>query len=631
MVDPPTSELRQLVADWLRLDHVCDDDASVLERTDRLYVKQNAATRDEVQQLVNDQDWSRLSTMFVPRISFGTAGLRSRMQAGTARMNDLVILQTSQGLAKYIEQHVSHAKERGIVIGFDHRQQSQLGLNSNRFAQLASNVFRKRGWKVYLFDRLTHTPLVPFTVAKLDAAAGVMVTASHNPAQDNGFKVYWGNAVQIVPPHDAGIAETILNSLEVDESLWQIEERNEWTGNQDMIDAYFNMVSGFVRDKSANARSDLVFTYTAMHGVGLPFAQNAFERFGFRPEQLNVVQEQATPDPSFPSVKFPNPEEKGALNLALQQADSVNSTIVLANDPDADRFCAAEKSNGSWRVFTGDQLGTVLGAWALEKARAEGKPVDRLAMCASTVSSKMLRAMAQQEGFVFRETLTGFKFLGNEALNLVEQGYDPIFEYEEAIGYAHGDLRDKDGVTALVNFCELATSLKTNDQTVSDYLESLFDKYGYFASSNSYFICRDPLKTNRIFNRLRFGLDETTILTDLSDRYRLRVPLKLGEYDVTYLRDLTVGYDSSNAPSFEPDLPIDRHAHMISFAVGDRGSGDGVQVTGTVRTSGTEPKIKFYLEGSGRDRAAVVTKLERVRQALGEEWLQWRENELEKP
>ncbi|KAK4057257.1 hypothetical protein OIO90_001754 [Microbotryomycetes sp. JL221] len=588
------------------------------------------------------RDWHSLAPLFVPRISFGTAGLRAAMRPGYAQMNDVVVLQTSQGLAAYIERHVDDAKQRGVVIGHDHRAAAN-GLRSDMFAKLVRNVFANRGWNVYMFDQLVHTPMVPFAVAKLNAAAGVMITASHNPAQDNGYKacrhlktqVYWGNAVQIVPPHDAGIAQAILQSLEIDESLWNTSNNaTQWQGTQAMIDAYFEMVSLMAQNKLANSQSDLKVTYTAMHGVGLPFAQRAFETFGFRPEQFLVVEEQAKPDPTFSTVKFPNPEEKGALDFALAHADKHGSTLVVANDPDADRFNCAEKTEAKgWQIFTGDQIGAMLGARALQKYKSAGKDTKRLAMCASTVSSKMLQAMAQQEGFVFRETLTGFKFLGNEALKLVEQGYETIFEYEEAIGYAHGELRDKDGVTALANFCEMAGDLKAQGQTVSHYLDSLYAKYGFFASSNSYFICRDPKITNRIFNKLRFdSSSDLQILSNLKDyEYRLRLPIQLGGYDVTYIRDLTVGYDSSNGPTFEPDLPVDKHAHMISFAVGDRDQGDGVQVTGTIRTSGTEPKIKFYLEGSGHNRQAVFDKLAHIRQALGNEWLRWQENQLEKP
>lgn len=307
--------------------------------------------------------------------------------------------------------------------------------------------------------------------------------------------------------------------------------------------------------------------------------------------------------------------------LALQHADTVGSTLVVANDPDADRFCAAEKVDGQWKVFTGDQLGTLFGAAVLEKYKASGRPMDKLAMCASTVSSKMLRAIALREGFQFHETLTGFKYLGNQAQVLSDAGFACPFQYEEAIGFALSEeVRDKDGVSALVVFCELATRLAHEGQTISGYLDALYDKYGYFETSNSYVISRDKRVTDRIFHKLRHG-DQDPAAVAKDPKERLSLPKTLAGHEVTYLRDLTVGFDSST-PDKEPLMAVDPNSHMISFAVGSTGSGDGVEVTGTVRTSGTEPKIKWYCEGSGQDRVAVREKLDRVVAALVVEWLQ---------
>ncbi|ORY87393.1 hypothetical protein BCR35DRAFT_320944 [Leucosporidium creatinivorum] len=600
-------QLDQAAAEWLRLD-------------------QNPTTRSEIEGLVSSKDYNELSARFSTRIAFGTAGLRAKMAAGTAYMNDLVVIQATQGLVRYAAEHVEGAKERGIVIGYDHRAVE--GMSSERFAQLAGNVARQEGWRVYAFEGLVHTPMVPFATTKLNAALGLMITASHNPAADNGYKVYWSNSVQIIPPHDDGIAARISQSLDVARSVWDLSSTAPaWDGTEDMKRQYLEMAASLATRREDNAASNLVFTYTAMHGVGLPFATAAFESFGSRKESFSVVQEQAQPDPRFPTVRFPNPEEKGALDLAIAHADRAGSIIVLANDPDADRFCAAEKVEGTWKVFTGDQLGTLLGAWVLAKYKESGAPIEKLAMCASTVSSKMLRTVAKKEGFVFRDTLTGFKYLGNEVLKLAEEGYAPLFAYEEAIGYLHGEVvRDKDGVTALVSFCEMAVALKKEGKTISAHLDSLYDRYGFFTTSNSYFICRDPAKTDKIFTTLRFGDTPSSS----HSRDSLKLPTTLAGFPITYLRDLTVGFDSSNPPSFEPNLPIDPKTHMISFAVGSTVSGDGVEVTGTVRTSGTEPKIKFYLEGSGADRRLVESKLAQVREALGTEWLRWEEFGLER-
>ncbi|CEQ40857.1 SPOSA6832_02532, partial [Sporobolomyces salmonicolor] len=680
---------------------------------------ENPTTRAEVQHLVDSQDHAELSRRFAHRIAFGTAGLRGPMQAGPACMNDLTILQASQGLERYAAESIHGARERGIVVGHDHRH------NSSEFARLTAGVFRRAGWEVYQLKGLVHTPMVPFATKKLGAALGVMITASHNPAKGktasfhlvrataykllcchNGYKVYWENAVQIIPPHDTGIATKIDESLEVDMAAWESQlDASRWDGTEELVEQYMEMASELSSHKSlvfsswiirlhhsaklispslysTNASTSLLFTYTPMHGVGEPFALSALEAFGFKTKSVSVVEEQRKPDPDFPTVKFPNPEEKGALDLAMAHADRIGSTIVLANDPDAgeqarceprhirfpltrllhcraDRFCAAEKVGGKWNVFTGDQLGALLGSWALARYKETGAPIEKLAMCASTVSSKMLRSMAQKEGFVFRETLTGFKcvvslgqwsadclsvelvnrWIGNEMMKLEQEGFTPVFAYEEAIGFMNGtEIRDKDGVTALALFAEMAAALATVGKSLSLHLDSLYydsagrlhlDRYGFHATSNSYFICRDTAKTDRIFSTLRFGRPDVDSST--APPSALALPTSLGGYTITHLRDLTVGYDSAAAA---PTLPVDRTSHMISFAVGSvdgDGDGDGVEVVGTVRTSGTEPKIKFYLEARGADRAAVRAKLERVREALAREWLRSEENGLEKP
>ncbi|GAA6010497.1 hypothetical protein JCM11491_006967 [Sporobolomyces phaffii] len=598
--------LDHAVKEWLRLDR-------------------NPATRAEVEQLVAANDVRELESRFGSRIAFGTAGLRGPMRAGTSSMNDLTVLQASAGLEKYARETIPGAQERGFVVGHDHRH------NSERFARLAARVFRRNGWKVYEYEGLVHTPMVPFATKQLNAAVGVMITASHNPAKDNGYKVYWSNAVQIIPPHDHGIAAAISESLDVPEEAWRIDDKSsagKWTGTREMIDKYIEMTGQLASKTDINAATPLMFTYTAMHGVGLPFAESAFKSFGFAPTQFSVVEEQSrVPDPDFSTVKFPNPEEQGALDLAIKHAEKVGSTIVLANDPDADRFCAAEQVDGKWNVFTGDQIGSLLGHAALLRYKDSGLPIEKLGMCASTVSSKMLRSMAEKEGFVFRETLTGFKWIGNEMIKLQEEGYNPMFAYEEAIGFMNGtEIRDKDGVTALAIFAEMAAVLQSRGETISQQLDSLYEQYGYHATSNSYFICRDPRKTDRIFAQLRFGspdVDSTTAASSL-----LQLPKTLASYPLTSIRDLTVGYDSSSAPpDYVPSLPVDKSAHMISFEVG---GDDGVSVVGTVRTSGTEPKIKFYLEARGSDRPAVLAKLQQVREAVGDEWLRWSENGLEK-
>ncbi|KAG8931536.1 Phosphoglucomutase-3 [Tulasnella sp. 417] len=480
-----------LVSEWLRLD-------------------QNPKTRAEIEELSRSGNEEELRNRLADRIEFGTAGLRGRMEAGFSRMNDLTIIQASQGLCAYVlQQNPDTAQDEGIVIGHDHRY------NSERWALLTARAFISKGVKVYLHRRLVHTPLVPFSVGRLRAACGVMITASHNPKNDNGYKVYWQNAVQIIEPHDRGIAEAIKANLEPGQDAWNVDDVASsplcFDKTEEMTELYLDQVSPQIHDRSLqslNGSTDLKFVFTAMHGVGYQIATKAFETTGFKP--FIAVQAQQEPNPDFPTVPFPNPEEKGALNLAIEEADRQGADYVFAVDPDADRFAAAEKqTDGKWTQFTGDQLGTLLASSILDRYKKSGKPIEKLAMVASTVSSKMLESMAKVEGFsqrkknLIRSTL-GFKWIGNTALNLEAEGYDVKFGYEEAIGFmCSPEIRDKDGVTAMITFAEMIVASRAEGKRLSERLDESYTKYGYHQTKNSYFICRDPEAIKKIFARLR--------------------------------------------------------------------------------------------------------------------------------
>ncbi|KAI0688766.1 hypothetical protein BC835DRAFT_1371457 [Cytidiella melzeri] len=536
------------------------------------------------------------------------------MEAGWSRMNDLIVIQASQGLCAYVLRNVPNAVTRGIVVGHDHRRYSE------RWAQLTAAAFVANNVKVYCYSGLVHTPMVPFGVKALKAACGVMITASHNPKQDNGYKVYWENAVQIISPHDSGIAGSIRENLEP--ITWDFDcLKNSplcTDRTKELIDAYMARLSDLRSIWTPSNRPPLKFVNTSMHGVSDVFMQRAFEVFGVPP--FIPVPEQQLPDPEFPTVLFPNPEEKGAMDLALATANKVNADYVLAQDPDSDRFSAAEKgSDGEWTTFTGDQLGALFASATLQKYKASGKPLDQMAMVASTVSSKMVEAMAAHEGFKFVECLTGFKFIGNTALNLVSEGYEVPFGYEEAIGYMFGsEIRDKDGVAASMMFVELVTALHEQGKSASSHLQELYERYGFFQTSNSYFICNDPPTIDKIFARIR-NYDGKASATTSS------YPHTIAGLKITSIRDLTLGYDSTNPPTFKSTLPLSS-GHMIQFRAGP--SSDGTKITLTTRTSGTEPKIKYYLEGSGKNAQSVHDVLQRVTLELGDAWMESDKNRL---
>ncbi|KAJ3881494.1 hypothetical protein F5051DRAFT_106628 [Lentinula edodes] len=590
-----STSLKELVDAWLQLD-------------------QNEVTRSEIQNLWEQGDTNELERRMRPRIEFGTAGLRGKMEAGWARMNDLIIIQASQGLCHYVLNEVQGAKSRGIVIGYDHRY------NSERWGHLTAAAFLQNGMKVYLYRGLVHTPLVPFGVKKLNAACGVMITASHNPKHDNGYKVYWENAVQIISPHDKGISGSIRANLTP--KAWPIEPADISDNCLDVTDeikrAYLVEIENLKLPQYTPSNDPLRFVNTSMHGVSHPIITDALKIFSIT---VNPVKEQMHPDPEFPTVPFPNPEEKGALDLAIAQAKSCNANYVLAQDPDSDRFSACEiHPAGGVTIFTGDQLGTIFAAHVFETYRDSGQPLSKLAIVASTVSSKMVEAIAEQEGFKFVECLTGFKYIGNTALDLVKKDYEVPFGYEEAIGFMFGStIRDKDGVAASVMFAQLAEILHSQGKTVTSYLEDLYKRYGYFKTSNSYFICNDPRIIDAIFARLR---------NYNGQKSGADYPKTIAGAEITSVVDLTTGYDSTNPPTYQPSMPLSS-GHMIQFR-GELKS-NGTKIVLTIRTSGTEPKVKYYLEGNGKDNQVVLELLSRVVSELGNDWMQVSKYDLSHP
>ncbi|KAJ2722069.1 hypothetical protein GGI07_003556 [Coemansia sp. Benny D115] len=602
-------------------------------------------TRAQIEELVASRNEEKLEDLLRKPVEFGTAGLRARMEAGYSRLNKLTIISASQGLATYVLCNTRDALSRGVVIGHDHRH------NSKTFALLTARAFLDKGFKVYFYSQITFTPQVPFAVKAKNAACGVMITASHNPKMDNGYKVYWGNGAQIKPPLDVGIAQCIEeNRVPVNWNEDGVENDSRVTDiTQSMFDLYLERTAkSLVEDRNLNSSTQLRYVYTPMHGVGTVYAQAVLDSFGLPP--FIPVAEQMRPDPDFPTVAFPNPEEKGALDMAKALADEKGVGLVVANDPDADRFAAAEKqADGSWLMFTGDQLGTIFAAATLESARRKGVSMDKVSMINSTVSSRMLEAMAANEGFFYADTLTGFKWIANELNVQYELGSSVTFGYEEAIGYMIGcEVLDKDGISALAVFVQLAARLHSQGKRVGDYLEEQYARYGYFMSGNSYFTCPDPAKTNRIFSRIRYGATDTAdgsgVNSDDVERTEftrsycgdvLRYPKTIGGFPVCYIRDLTVGFemrDIDKLPStamsvleseVKPKFPVSQSSHMITFETRNGGRL-------TMRTSGTEPKLKYYLEvrNANNDRQAAAKDLETMTRAIADELVQAEKNGL---
>ncbi|KAL3056846.1 hypothetical protein OYC64_007342 [Pagothenia borchgrevinki] len=328
----------------------------------------NVLTRSQVEVFLSDRKWEELRSRLCSRMSFGTAGLRGPMGAGFNRVNDLTVIQTTQGLYSYLIRCCSDVSSRGVVVGFDTRGQQESGCSSSRLARLVAAVLLSRGVPVHLFSAFVPTPYVPFAVKKLGAAAGVMITASHNPKEDNGYKVYWCNGAQICSPHDKEIVRSIEEELQPwSASCWAEEEVQVNPLRTDPLPhinlCYMEELQSLCFHRDLNRASPLKFVHSSFHGVGHVFVQKAFEAFGFVPPL--AVPEQKDPDPEFPSLRCPNPEEGASvLELSLLLAERENAHIVLATDPDADRLAAAERCDGGgWKVFSGNELAALLGWW----------------------------------------------------------------------------------------------------------------------------------------------------------------------------------------------------------------------------------------------------------------------------
>nr|XP_002127972.1 phosphoglucomutase-2 [Ciona intestinalis] len=578
----------------------------------------NEKTRNEIIQLQKENEYDNLKKYLLKRMEFGTAGLRAEMGAGNSRMNDLTVIQTTQGFCKYLLQQFGDGlKSKGVIIGYDSRH------NSSRFARLAANVFGLQGVKVYLYSKIVPTPFVPYGVLRYKTCAGIMVTASHNPKQDNGYKVYWENGSQIIPPHDSGIAECISASLAPTcADVWNEDLLQGKPGLVDPYDEvmlnYFKDLKSYCKNRSINSSTSLRFTYTPVHGVGLAFARKSFETFSL--PTFENVPEQMNPDPEFSTVKYPNPEEgKGVLLLAMRTADETGCKVILANDPDADRLAIAEKQDdGSWKVFSGNELGSLIGWWVWYSYITNNPDtVDRsnIYMLSSTVSSMILQAIAEKEGFKFEDTLTGFKWMGNRTDQLLKEGKTVLFAFEEAIGYMIGtNVLDKDGISAMSVVAECACFLETKGTTLTQQLQNIYNTYGDHVSSNSYYICHDPSKIEAMFQRLR-NYDDNDVITDpvAGSKY----PSKVGKFQITGIRDLTTGFDSRQNNN-KATLPTTPSSHMITFYFAN-----GVVLT--IRTSGTEPKIKYYSEicGSiGRQREELVQELNELVELMCQEFYQ---------
>ncbi|MGA9746269.1 MAG: phospho-sugar mutase [Nocardioides sp.] len=487
-----------------------------------------------------------LADRFAGTLEFGTAGLRGALGAGPNRMNRVVVMRAAAGLAAYLRAEGATDGE-AVVIGYDARH------NSDVFAADTAAVMVGAGMRALVLPRPLPTPILAYAIRTLGCVAGVMVTASHNPPQDNGYKVYLGDGSQIVPPADAGIADRIAAVG----ALADVPLGEEWTTlGDEVVESYLDDVAGLA---SAGGPRELTTVYTPLHGVGGTSVARVLERAGFAAP--HVTPAQAEPDPDFPTVAFPNPEEPGAMDLAMALAAEVDADVVVANDPDADRCAVAVPGPHGWRMLRGDEVGALLADFLLRRGVTG-------VYAASIVSSSLLGRLAAAYDQAFVETLTGFKWIAR---------VDGLaFGYEEALGYcvAPGLVRDKDGVSALLHVVELAAELKAEGRTLVDRLDEIARSHGLHAT-----------------DQLSVRVTDVAQIKDAMARLRTSPPSELGGLHVELVDDLAHG--TAELP------PTDGLRYRLA---------EGARVI--VRPSGTEPKLKAYLEvvvpvPSGGDDGAV--------------------------
>ncbi|MEV6175145.1 phospho-sugar mutase [Streptomyces sp. NPDC051954] len=491
----------------------------------------DAETREELAKLIDAGDVTELAERFAGTLQFGTAGLRGELGAGPMRMNRTVVIRAAAGLAAYLKKN--GASGGLVVIGYDARHKSA------DFARDTAAVMTGAGLRAAVLPRPLPTPVLAYAIRHLGAVAGVEVTASHNPPRDNGYKVYLGDGSQIVPPADAEIAAeidaiTTLTSVPRPESGWE-------TLDDAVLDAYLARTDAVLAAGSPRTARTV---YTAMHGVGKDVLLAAFARAGFPAPAL--VAEQAEPDPDFPTVAFPNPEEPGAMDLAFAKARETEPDLIIANDPDADRCAVAVKVGADWRMLSGDEVGSLLAAHLVRRG-AHGTFAE------SIVSSSLLGRIAEKAGLPYEETLTGFKWIARvEGLR---------YGYEEALGYCvdPDGVRDKDGITAALLITELASELKQDGRTLLDLLDDLAVEHGLHAT-----------------DQLSVRVEDLSVIAAAMRRLREQPPTELAGRAITRSEDLTQGTDTLP--------PTDGLRYTL----------DDARVI--VRPSGTEPKLKCYLE-----------------------------------
>lgn len=550
-------------------------------------------TKSELKSLEGNED--EIFDRFYRELEFGTGGLRGVIGAGTNRMNFYTVGKATQGLANFINKQGAAAK--GVAIAFDSRRMSP------EFADTAACVLAANGIKAYIFDSLRPTPELSFALRTLGCTAGIVVTASHNPPEYNGYKVYWEDGAQITAPKDAQIIGEVNAIKDYAEIKKMTTEEAKAAGLYEVIgkeidDKYMEALKKLVLHPEAikQMASSLKIVYTPLHGTGNVPVRRVLKELGF--EQVTVVPEQELPDGNFPTVSYPNPEDKKAFALALDLAKKVDADLVLATDPDADRLgvYAKDTKTGEYKVFTGNMSGMLICEYEMSQKKALGILPDNGALVTTIVSSNMAQAVAKEYGMKFIECLTGFKYIGEQIKFFEQTGSNEyVFGFEESYGCLVGThARDKDAVVAVMALCEAAAYYKTQGITLWDQMLNIYNKYGYYKED--------------LFTMTFKGADGAKKMQDMMDAYRKNTPKQVGAYKVLRLRDYKndVITDLATGETTPTGLP---KSNVLYFELEN-------DAWFCVRPSGTEPKIKFYAGIKGNSLDDSAKKLDELMEAI---------------
>lgn len=531
-------------------------------------------TKKEIKALLDSGNEKELTDAFYRDLEFGTGGLRGIMGVGTNRMNKYTVGVATQGLANYILKQGSNNYK--VAIGYDSRN------NSDVFSKAAAEILSSNGISVYLYDDIHPISLLSYAVRSLGCIAGIVVTASHNPKEYNGYKVYWTDGAQVIPPHDKNIIDEVLK-VKPEEVKMGDASKVTLIG-KDIEDKYMNdLMSYLVNPDIIKKHHDIKIVYTPIHGSGYKMVPMALRKAGFT--NLTTLEGAQPPNGNFPTVESPNPENPEALKIAVNKAKEIGAELVMGTDPDCDRMgCALLTKDGSYMYLTGNQIGSIIAYYLITNKKNIQNPY----IVKTIVTTELARAIADANNVKLYDVLTGFKWIAD----IIERTKDGtyLFGFEESFGYCiNSNVRDKDGVSSCLMLAEVLAYCKDNNMTLADYLESIYEKYGYFYEET--------------ISITKKGADGAKAITDLMTYYRNNLPKEISGVEVVSISDYEKKevYDNSGKKISDITLP---KSNVLQYILSDK-------TKITIRPSGTEPKIKFYFEvcvKESKDKRLAVAK-----------------------